>query len=65
MTQAVFIQNMKKQLLMPSFFRSEDDLNVLIHNIRSALPEPEIEILYTVYNEGKSLTLVTSLEKAS
>ena len=33
--------------------RSPDDVNVLIHNIRSALPEPEIEILYTVYNQGQ------------
>ena len=28
-----------------------DNLRVKIHNIRSALPEPEIEILYTVYEE--------------
>ena len=33
--------------------RSTNDVRVRIHNIRSALPEPEIEILYTVYEEGK------------
>ena len=31
----------------------KDNVRVRIHNIRSARPEPEIEILYTVYEDGK------------
>ena len=32
---------------------AKDNVQVRIHNIRSARPEPEIEILYAVYEEGK------------
>ena len=30
-----------------------ENIRVRIHNIRSARPEPEIEILYTVYEDGE------------
>ena len=33
-----------------------DNVRVRIHNIRSARPEPEIEILYAVYEDGESVT---------
>ena len=33
----------------------KDNVRVRIHNIRSARPEPEIEILYAVYEDGKSM----------
>ena len=33
---------------------AKDNVKVRIHNIRSARPEPEIEILYAVYEEGKN-----------
>jgi hypothetical protein len=36
-----------------SYSRSLDDVRVRIHNIRSARPEPEIEILYSVYENGE------------
>ena len=32
-----------------------DNVRVRIHNIRSARPEPEIEILYAVYEDGESV----------
>ena len=32
--------------------RENPPLRVRIHNIRSARPEPEIEILYAVYEDG-------------
>ena len=31
------------------------NVKVRIHNIRSARPEPEIEILYAVYEDGESV----------
>ena len=30
----------------------KENVRVRIHNIRSARPEPEIEILYAVYEDG-------------
>ena len=33
----------------------KDNVRVRIHNIRSARPEPEIEILYAVYEDGKHI----------
>ena len=36
------------------FCRALDDVRVRINNIRSARPEPEIEILYSVYENGKN-----------
>ena len=33
----------------------KDNVRVRIHNIRSARPEPEIEILYAVYEDGKPI----------
>ena len=32
--------------------KENPQLRVRIHNIRSARPEPEIEILYAVYEDG-------------
>ena len=40
-----------------------DNLRVKIHNIRSALPEPEIEILYTVYEEDTKPVLAEDAVK--
>ena len=40
-----------------------ENLRVKIHNIRSALPEPEIEILYTVYEEDSKPVLADDAVK--
>ena len=40
-----------------------DNLRVKIHNSRSALPEPEIEILYTVYEEDTKPVLAEDAVK--
>ena len=37
----------------------KDNVKVRIHNIRSARPEPEIEILYAVYEDEKEPILAT------
>ena len=39
----------KPQLQQPRAKRHRTPPRVMIHNIRSALPQPEIEVLYTVY----------------
>ena len=36
--------------------KENPQLRVRIHNIRSARPEPEIEILYAVYEDGDGKT---------
>ena len=41
--------------------RALDDVRVRIHNIRSARPEPEIEILYSVYENGKNDSVLVLL----
>ena len=45
----------KRALFLRRSIRSgqTNDIRVRIHNIRSARPEPEIEMLYTVYKEGE------------
>ena len=43
-----------RQFAEPSSSSPNDAPSVKIHNIRSSLPEPEIEMIYTVY-KGRRL----------
>ncbi len=56
---------MLKQDQNPRRKRHRTPPRVEIHNIRSALPEPEIEVLYTVYKGKQTHLLLETMDKYS